>query len=534
MKCPECQSELVKGKTGYLCIHCGYAGKSMHAPKSKEAAKVLAPAPVDLPEPLAPPREPAKLDTLSHAHAAPQPAADDMFEIPDEVTEEPQLPPHTDHSHHDSNSTEAMVEKELSRHAPEIASRAPVVHIAGDAHNPLPAQTSHIKYENNNMGQADNAAPHHPEHQTGSPKPVRTMTLVAVAVVVIMALVAAYVLPARAAAKKFNDKLASASSLHFSGSLKMTGSSFLSVLDSNLTFSGNYTNKGEANQMNYSGTFASRNYDGSLVATGGTLYSQMTGSDMPFIRYNQGIATYHITPNDWYSTRIDNSMYKYYCETRPDTKYPSALAWYQAVRQIKLQPSALVEYDQKINGHATTHLRGAISGKDLNSAWTNINSSLPTGCEWNSLIEDVTDLKTNYDLYTSNNYDEIQIHFTDKQLGLSGTIITDFGQYNAADTVSAPASSKSLADIFSGRAAIQARDFTRRANIDALKVALDKYAAANKATPPSSLAKLAPKYIAAIPKDPNGTDYKYTVTKKTYSLSATLEDAGQQYVVTGP
>lgn len=313
----------------------------------------------------------------------------------------------------------------------------------------------------------------------------------------------------------------------------MTGSSFLSVLDSNLTYSGVYSTKA-ANQLNYAGTFASRQYTGTFIANKGQLYSQMTGSDLPFIRYNQGIATYHITPNDWYTTPIDTSLYKNYCETRPDTKFPSPLVWYQAIRQVKMQPSPLIEYGQKVDGHSTTHLRGSISGKDFNIAWNNINSTLPDGCEWNNQIEDLSGLVIHYDAWTSTSFDRIQLNFSDKDLGVKGTLVLNMDQYNQPQTVAIPTVTKSLPDIFSGRAAIQARDFTRRGDIDALKVALDNYAKANKATPPSSLSKLAPKYIAAIPKDPNGASYSYTVTKKTYTLSATLEDAGQLYTVTGP
>jgi len=518
MKCPECQSELVKGKTGYLCINCGYAGKSKAAPKSKAKANEpkVAEAVVTT-EAIKP--------AITKATAQP---VDDTFEIPEELEEDPHPP------HHDPNSTEAMVARELSRHAPEIASQAPSVHIArGQSVSPTePPKQLDSKPLTAKTQPHDASKVAVPKHLPA--KPVRTATLVVVGLVIFGALAAAYVLPAQAAAKQFNKKLATASSFHFNGSLQMTGSSFLSVLNSNLTYDGNYTSKGQSNQMAYNGTFASRNYTGTLVTTGGNLYSQMTGNDLPFIRYNQGIATYHITPNDWYQTKLDNSLYKYYCETTPQTKYPSALAWYQAIRQVKLQPSALVIYGQSIDGHSTTHLRGSIPGKDLNNAWANINSSLPSGCQWNNLVSDISDLKVTYDLYTSTSYDQIQLHFNDKELGLSGTIITKLSQYNAADTVTAPVGAKSLADIFAGRAAIQTRDFQRRADVDKLKKAIDAYYAANKQTLPASLAKLAPKYISVIPKDPNGSNYSYTVTKKTYTLSATLEDSGQLYTITGP
>ena len=506
MTCPVCQSELVKGKTGYLCLNCGYAGKSTAAAKASKSAKA------------------AKTSLAASTPKPPEPTAEPIIAHPAIHHAHGVHPQAHDHAH---DSTEAMVEKELSRHPDHVAIGAAAVHFA--KHQPVADDVMPMPKDMTD----DEPIPKAPRPKKPA-KPVRTITLVVVAVIVVAALLAAYILPARAASHQFNDKLAAANSFHFAGTLKVTGSSFLSVLNSNLNFSGNYTKKGQGDQIDYNGVFASRSYTGSLIATGGNLYSKISGSDMPFIRYNQGIATYHLNSGDWYSNKIDSSLYKYYCETKPDTKYPSPLIWYQAIRQIKNQPSALIAYDQKVDGHVTTHLRGSFAGKDISSAWNNINSSLPTGCEWNNLLGDISDIKVNYDLFTSKNYDEIQLHFNNPQLGVSGELVATLDQYDVASTVTAPSGAISLSNIFAVRAAIQARDYQRRTDIDALKVAVDKYYAANKNTLPSSLSKLTSKYIAAVPKDPNGSAYKYTVTKKTYTLSATLEDSGQLYTVTGP
>lgn len=527
MTCPDCQSELVKSKTGYLCLHCGYAGKT--AKKSLSKANNLSSSSPDIkPElvqkkagtALTPPDAPITAIAIAPPIEEPQPNLDPtqinkLKPLIFKSNRNKTMPPDANHE-----STEAMVERALANSSDNDETLS-----LRDLGQGKPLDPHHLP---NHSGR------HHHSFIPGRPKqPGRAAAITSTVVAIILLGLAAYILPARAAAQRLTTKLAGASNIHYTGSLVMTGSSFLSVLDSNLTFSGSYATKA-ANQLNYDGVFASRNYRGSFISSHGKLYSQMTGNDLPFIRFNQGIATYHITPGDWYSSKLDTSLYKYYCETRPDTKYPSPLVWYQAIRQIKLHPSPLIGYDQKVAGHSTTHLRGTISGKDLNTAWANINSTLPEGCEWNNQLEDLSGMEITFDTWTSASFDRIVLHFNDKDLGVTGNLTLNLDQYNQPANVMVPPSAKNLADIFSGRAAIQARDFTRRANIDAIKVALDKYAKANKSTPPSSLSKLAPKYIAAVPKDPKGIDYSYSVSKKTYTLNATLEDAGQLYTVTGP
>lgn len=595
MTCPQCQGELTKTKLGYMCLICGYSGRLTHGHQlAVEAAERAHPPPsptvadmAELPtKPLA--------GALFVPMTKPVPADDSEISAKSEsppaaagVVHRPADKPATKHAAPTAKITETESVK-IAEAKPKLkiglaaavlhpdptvavtAATPPTVPIEAVPEITAPAIASGVELVNQPVGaipasgafnpQAAAALKSEPaldpdqalvsplalepaasvEPPTPPPaatkhhrKPMRTVTLVGAIIVILALAVAAYILPAQAATRAFNKKIANAQSFGYTGNLTIKAESFLSVLSSNLDFHGIYATKGPG-ELDYTGLFASRNYTGTFISNHGQLYTKMAGNDLPFIRYNQGLNTYHLLPATWYQTKLDTGMYKYYCETRPDTKYPSPLVWYQALRQIKLRPSPLVGYAQRVDGHTTTHLQANISGQQLNAAWSNINSSLPDDCQWNTLLEDVSGINVHVDAWTSPSFDKIVLTFKDRDLGVTGTLTMKLSQYNQTATPTVPTTTTDLAGIFSVRAAIQARDYSRRADIDALNAAIKKYYVAKK-TLPTALSKLAPADIATIPTDPtSGAQYTYTVTKKTYTLSATLEDSGQLYTVSGP
>ena len=357
--------------------------------------------------------------------------------------------------------------------------------------------------------------------------------LIAAAAIIIVAI--AYLLPGLLAAKHFQSKVKTSSSFKLHGQMVIQASSFLTILQSNLSFSGALNKTKNQGQLSYSGVFGSRTYNGEGILTGGLLYNKLSGSDLPFIRYNQGVATYHLLNNQWYQTKPGNELYKYYCETRPETKYPSGLIWLEALNSIKLRPAPYALYFDSVAGHRTTHLKGSLNSASLAAAWAKINAAQPDDCQIELAFGDLSQLAITYDLWTSPSFDQIKLHLKSKQIGLAGTITLQLSAYNQPTTITAPTNALDLSGIFGTRAAIQARDYQRRADVDALKVALNAYFKANK-TLPSDLTSLAPKYIATIPHDPTtATNYNYVqIKRKTYTISTILEDNGALYSDTGP
>lgn len=386
-----------------------------------------------------------------------------------------------------------------------------------------------------------NAAPDatSPSQPPAPPKPMRRWRrrlftgLIAVAAIVIVAL--AYLLPGLLAARRFQSKVKTSSSFQLQGQMVMQASSFLTILQSNLNFSGALNKTKSQGQLSYNGVFGSRTYNGEGILAGGLLYNKLSGSDLPFIRYNQGVATYHLIGGQWYQTKPGNELYKYYCETRPDTKYPSGLIWLEALNSIKLRPAPYALYFDSVAGHRTTHLKGSINSASLAAAWAKINNAQPDDCQIELAFGDLSQLAITYDLWTSPGFDQIKLHLKSKQIGLTGTITLQLSGYGQPTTISAPTNALDLSGIFGARAAIQARDYQRRADVDSLKTALDAYFKANR-TLPTDLASLAPKYITTIPHDPvTGAGYNYVqIKRKTYTISTILEDNGALYSDTGP
>ena len=357
--------------------------------------------------------------------------------------------------------------------------------------------------------------------------------LIAATAVIIVAI--AYLVPGFLAAKHFQSKVKTSSSFKLQGQMVMQASSFLTILQSNLNFSGAVDKTKSQAQLSYQGVFGSRTYNGEGILTGGLLYNQLSGSDLPFIRYNQGAATYHLLGGQWYQTKPGNQLYKYYCETRPETKYPSGLIWLEAFNSIKLQPAPYALYFDNVAGHRTTHLKGSLNSAGLAAAWARVNAAQPDACQIDLAFGDLSQLAITYDLWTSPSFDQIKLHLKSQQIGLTGTVTLQLSGYNQPTTISAPAGALDLSGIFATRAAIQTRDYQRRADVDALKAALNAYFKANK-TLPTDLASLAPKYIATIPHDPKtNQSYNYVqIKRKTYTISTILEDNGALYSDSGP
>ncbi len=377
----------------------------------------------------------------------------------------------------------------------------------------------------------------HPDSLSPTPPPHhrRWIWRMAIGAVALIVLAVVYLVPGWLAGRHFEHKLMAASSFQLHGQMVMQASSFLTILQSNLGFSGAVDKTKGQTELSYDGVFGSRRYSGQSLLAGGRLYTKLSGSDLPFIRYNQGAATYHLVSNQWYVTQTGDELYKYYCQTQPSTKYPSGLIWLEALNQVKLRYSPLILYAQSVGGHRTTHLRGSIDSASLAAAWAKVNAAQPQDCQIELVIDDLAKLGITYDLWTSPSFDQIKLHLNDKEIGLTGTVTIQLNGYNEPTDIVAPAGALNLTDLFAVRAAIQGRDYQRRADVDALGAALKTYYAANK-TLPMGLAALAPKYIAALPHDPtSGQSYSYVQVKhKTFSVTTTLEDGGALYQATGP
>src|SRR6185503_18154176 len=106
----------------------------------------------------------------------------------------------------------------------------------------------------------------------------------------------------------------SSTAFTYVGSLHFEGQDFLMPLNSNMAFSGNF-NRTPATQaqMAFLGNWAGRNYSGSARLTASQLYFNLSGPEMPVIRYRQSQNLLPLVADKWYQASVDESLYDNVC-----------------------------------------------------------------------------------------------------------------------------------------------------------------------------------------------------------------------------
>jgi hypothetical protein len=372
----------------------------------------------------------------------------------------------------------------------------------------------------------------------------RWRTILLAALVLLAALGAlfyfGYYAPARAAWKQFNQRLGASHSAHYAGTFEFEGQQFLSALNSNLKFEGEY-DKSQPGKLvvgtKFDGLWAAQRYDGQAAVDGRNLYFKVDGPVRPVIRYSQSNFLYPLTPA-WHKTPLDDSLYSNYCETRDGFKAPTGLFWIQTARSIKFRTSPLLNPWARLNGNRAVHFKGTVDTVSLVEAIDKINSSLPSSCGLAIAGSDLAKAKVSYDFWTGSDFDRLVLRLEDNSLGATATLTLQSGLYGQAQKVDLPAAAVDLGQIRVEQQALLNRDQDRRADIESVQAALTAYYNANRQRYPAGLSALAPRYLPSLPADPKtGQAYVYSTTnsRRAYSLSASLEEPGAgTLTVNGP
>jgi hypothetical protein len=349
-----------------------------------------------------------------------------------------------------------------------------------------------------------------------------------------------YYSPALAAWKKYQSRLASSPSAHFAGTIEFKGEQFLSAMNSNLHFSGQYDKsdpKSLKADTKFDGIWGNQRYDGQAALDGSNLYFKIDSANRPVIRYSQSNFLYPVTA-DWHKTTLDNSLYSNYCETRADFKAPSGLFWVQTARSLKLKTSPIVNPWAKLNGSRAAYFRGTVDTASLAAAIDNLNAALPQGCGLQISGPDIAKAKVTYQFWTGTDFDRFVLRLEDPTLGADATITLQNGSYGKADKVVIPASAVDLNQLRQQQQELLNRDQVRKADVESIKAALTSFYNANRQRYPASLNVLVPRYMPLMPTDPKTKQpYAYTTanSRRSFTLSANLEEPGSgAFTVTGP
>jgi hypothetical protein len=240
-----------------------------------------------------------------------------------------------------------------------------------------------------------------------------------------------YILPSKKALVDLQTKLSASRSMKYDGTIRVIGRDFLSAMNSQLTFGGDFARVegGFKLDSSFGGSWLNKDYTGEALMADGKLNFRLAGENLPVIRFNQTLSTYNIT-GDWHTATLDNNLYMWACETRPDSEYPTALDIVRFYRSLELNNSWLVGFSQPVAGHRTTHFKGSVEKESLQAALKKLDESLPGSCHLPLVGQGAENLTARYDLWTSTDFDRFKLVITDEQLGVDVELQTDLHSYN--------------------------------------------------------------------------------------------------------
>jgi hypothetical protein len=258
------------------------------------------------------------------------------------------------------------------------------------------------------------------------------------AVVALLLVGTVYVLAARGAVRGYQKRMASGK-FSFSGNLTFVGQDFLSPLNSNLNFQGEYSGGAPVQgYAHFNGNLTNHGYVGDTQIANSRLYLALTGPDLPVIRYRQGSFLLPLASGSEYSAKLDESLYDNICAHNQPASLQGKLELYRTMRNLKLSPSPYVDFWSSSGGKPATAVSGSLSGAQLAAFWKALQNAAPPGCgDPNTLgftSDDLKHMSTHLTLYAGKNQDTIKVTLNDKSLGAHAvfTLTTwDYGQFTA-------------------------------------------------------------------------------------------------------
>ncbi len=271
------------------------------------------------------------------------------------------------------------------------------------------------------------------------------IVVVAVVLLAVGLLWLAQALVAKSAVDRMIKRYGSINSAAFSGQLKFSGEDFLAPFKSDLQFSGHYQrgSGGIAADTAFRGQYLNRQYDGQAVVDAGKLYFNLSGPDMPVIRFNQLTKLYQIVPA-WHVNRLDKSIYDLYCENRPGSSGPQALELYRVVRMLKLKQTSPANPFARLKGDWATQIRGKVDPANLSEIFDRLNAALPAGCGFAQNPDDLQRLKIDYEFLIGSKADQLKLTIRDPGLGSTLELTLSAGDFDKPVTIIPPPSAIDL------------------------------------------------------------------------------------------
>lgn len=246
----------------------------------------------------------------------------------------------------------------------------------------------------------------------------------------------------------------------------------------------------------------------------------------------------------WYKMKVDTALKDLdKDECKMDTE-ANGLISSPIISNLPVKDTKRVAFSEKIAGHTAAHYSGEIDFSKINAYADSLNSKLPAKCKITVKQSDFDGLSVKYDLYSSKNFDRLDLKITSKPAKSDVSLTLDTQNYNQSISIEKPTDAKEITNFMEmfGMTDSQyeatpenGRDAQRKSDLRNIKTALESYYNDNVTYPSrnnwtTELTKGGSPYMKTVPKDPKtGQDYIYNAMPNSppftsYTLKATLEN----------
>lgn len=150
--------------------------------------------------------------------------------------------------------------------------------------------------------------------------------------------------------------------------------------------------------------------------------------------------------NEWYKASLDDASIKTKCQTS-SSKSSGTFLGIQLPSDFPVSNAKRVGLWETVAGHQTTHYTGTLDKAKLQQYIDHANQDLSADCKISYNSSDYQTLTVSYDLWTSKDFDRLNITTDDSKTKSHVAIGIDTHDYNKSVSITPPANPKSVNDL---------------------------------------------------------------------------------------
>ncbi len=210
---------------------------------------------------------------------------------------------------------------------------------------------------------------------------------------------------------------------------------------SNVTLNGQYDVKDKANpklDLKLDATIGQGGGKAEIISLDKTLYFRIESLTLSFL---SGLSI----PKDWYKYSLDQNLLSDKCSTQSNKS--NSLFGRRVLSEIPVKDAKLVNYFDKVNGHAAKHYRGTIDLSKLPAMVDAANKDLPADCKITLTQDEVKNLTITYDLWNGKDFGRLSLVAKDSKSKSTVNATFDTSAYNKPVSIKAPDGAKDVKEL---------------------------------------------------------------------------------------